>query len=236
MIDANSSKFQQFTYNDEETGITLEYSLFIPEDYDEETSYPLLMYIPDSSASGKSAKEIVEQYYGSNVWVTEEDQEKHPSFVLVPAFSETIVDDNWTTSEQIEIAVNLIESLQAEYSIDSDRLYTTEQSMGCMTSLYLNSKYPDLFAACMFVSGQWDINVLKPLEDSSFFYIVSAGDEKASGGQAEVISMFDADGVSYSYNEWSAKSDDQETLVKQMLEEGNSANMICFEKGTTLSI
>lgn len=55
--------------------------------------------------------------------------------------------------------------------------------MGCMTSLYLNSKYPDLFAASLFVSGQWDISVLRPLEEATFFYITAAGDEKASGGQ-----------------------------------------------------
>ena len=30
-----------------------------------------------------------------------------------------------------------------EYSIETNRLYTTGQSMGCMSSLYLNSKYPD---------------------------------------------------------------------------------------------
>ncbi len=235
IIDANSTKFQQFTYNDEETGLSLEYSLFIPDDYDKEASYPLLMYIPDSTASGKSAKEIVEQYFGSDIWVTEEDQAKHPSFVLVPAFSETVVDDNWNTSEQIETAVNLLESLQNEYSIDSDRLYTTGQSMGCMTSLYLNSKYPDLFAASMFVSGQWDINALAPLEESAFFYIVSAGDSKATNGQTEVMSMFDNDGISYSYNEWSAKDDNQDSYIQQMLEEGNSANMVRFEEGTTLS-
>ena len=201
VIDENSSKFTQLSYNDEKTGITLEYSLYVPENYDENTSYPFIMYIPDSSASGKSAKEIVEQYYGANVWVTDEDQAKHASFVLVPAFSETVVDDNFNVSEQVETAVNLINDLTAKYNIDKNRLYTTGQSMGCMTSLYLNSKYPDMFAASMFVSGQWDISVLKGLEDKKFFYITAGGDAKASGGQDEVKAMFDEDGVKYTYNE-----------------------------------
>ena len=30
---------------------------------------------------------------------------------------------------------------------DKNRVYTTGQSMGCMTSMYLNLKYPNLFAA-----------------------------------------------------------------------------------------
>lgn len=135
-------------------------SLYIPEDYDEDQDYPLLMYIPDASGASKTAKELVEQYYGADIWVTDEEQAKHPSFVLVPAFSEVVVDDGWNTSEEIGAAVNLLDYLTEAYSVDTGRLYTTGQSMGCMTSLYLNSQYPGLFAASLFVSGQWDISVL----------------------------------------------------------------------------
>lgn len=236
VIDANSSKFEQFTFEDGKTGTTLEYSLYIPENYDEKTSYPLIMFIPDSTGAGKSAEAIVEQYYGANVWVTDEDQAKHPSFVLVPAFSETVVKDDWSASEQIETAVNLIASLEEQYNIDSDRLYTTGQSMGCMTSLYLNSKYPDMFAACMFVSGQWDISVLKGLESTKFFYITAGGDTKASGGQDEVKAMFDADGVKYTYGEWDAQlsEEEQSANVEKLLAEGLNANMVRFETGTVL--
>lgn len=234
VIDENASKFEQYSYTDEDTGITIEYSLYIPTDYEEGTEYPMIMYIPDSTGAGKSAEEIVEQYYGADVWVTEEDQAKHPSFVMVPAFSDTVVDDNWNVSEQVEVVVNLIDELQEQYSIDADRLYTTGQSMGCMTSLYLNSRYPDLFAASMFVGGQWDISVLDVLEEQSFFYIVGGGDDKASGGQNEVKQMFDEDNVPYSYSGWSAQEDPdiQNASVEEMLEDGNKANMICFDTGS----
>ena len=86
VLDQNASKFQQFTFTDEETGISFEYSLYVPEDYDASQSYPLIMFIPDSTGAGKSAAEIVQQYYGATVWVTDEEQAKHASFVLVPAF------------------------------------------------------------------------------------------------------------------------------------------------------
>ena len=236
VINEGADKFAQFTFEDEESGISLEYSLYIPEDYDESQEYPMLMYIPDASGASKSAKEIVEQYYGADIWVTDEEQEKHKSFVLVPAFSEIVVDDNWNTSEEIETAVKLINYLTENYSIDTNRLYTTGQSMGCMTSLYLNSKYPDLFAASLFVSGQWDISQLKPLENQKFFYITAGGDEKASGGQDEVKEMFDADGISYSYGTWSAQDteDEQSTAAEALIAMGYDANMIRFETGTVL--
>mgnify|MGYP002868436110 CR=1 FL=1 len=61
----------------------------IPEDYDEDTEYPLVMYIPDSSGADLSSEEIASQYYGAAVWASEEEQQKHPAFVLVPAYTGT---------------------------------------------------------------------------------------------------------------------------------------------------
>ena len=177
VLDENASKFEQFSYTDSELGITLEYSLYIPQGYDESTEYPLIMFIPDSTGAGLSSQEIVENYYGAAVWASDEDQEKHPSFVLVPAYTGTVTDDNWNASSQLDATVSLIHYLVQEYSIDENRLYTTGQSMGCMSSLYLNSTYPDLFAASLYVSGQWDISVLSVLEDQKFFYIEPTGEK-----------------------------------------------------------
>lgn len=234
VLDENAGKFQQFSFADPDTGYELAYSLYIPEDYDGTQEYPMILFIPDSTGAGKTAKQIVEQYYGAVVWATEEDQAKHPSFVLVPAFSETVVDDNWNASAQVETAVKLISQLQKDYAIDENRLYTTGQSMGCMTSLYLNSKYPDLFAASLFVSGQWDVSVLKPLEGESFFYITAGGDSKASGGQDEVMTMLDADGVAYSYGRWNAQdsAEEQADAVEELLAQELPINMIRFETGS----
>ena len=228
-IEEAADKFIQDIYKDEETGIELEYSLYIPENYSENEQYPMIMFIPDSTGSGLSAQDIVSRYYGAAVWATDEDQAKHPSFVFVPAFSETVVDDNWNTSDQIETAVKAISYLTEQYNIDTNRLYTTGQSMGCMTSLYLNSIYPDMFAASLFVSGQWDINVLKGLENETFFYITSAGDSKASGGQSEVMSMFDEDGISYTFGTWNCKDEDQNEKAQELISQELPANMILFE-------
>jgi len=236
IMENGAAKFEQYFFNDAESGISLEYSLFVPDDYSEDVKYPFIMYIPDSTGANKSAKEIVEQYYGADIWVTDEEQSKHKSFVLVPAYTEIAVDDNWSVSDQVDVTVRLIQELASQYSIDKNRIYTTGQSMGCMISLYLNSRYPDLFAASLFVSGQWDITVLKGLENEKFFYITAGGDTKASGGQDEIKAMFDADGVSYSYGTWNAQNtvEEQNLATESLIKEGLSANMIRFETGSVL--
>ena len=63
VIDEAKEKFIQSFFTDGEKQITLEYSLFIPENLDYSKKYPLVMYIPDASGASKNAKELVEQYF-----------------------------------------------------------------------------------------------------------------------------------------------------------------------------
>lgn len=237
MIEKIVPKYRLLTYDDAETGTSLQYYLFVPEDYDASQNYPLIQFIPDSSVVGREAEAVLTQGWGGLIWATEEEQAKHASFVVVPVFTETIVDDNFNHSQQIDVAVRLLQSLTEEYSIDTNRLYTTGQSMGGMTSFYMNVTWPNLFAASLYVGSQWDVNVLNAIEDDTFFYVVSAGDPKASAGQSELMGLFDSDGVSYSAAEWSAQddADAQNAAVAAMLSEGNSANFVTFTLGTTLA-
>ena len=233
MIAEVTPKFQLMTY--EEDGTTLQYQLYIPENYDPAQSYPLIQFIPDSSVVGKGTDAVLTQGWGGLIWATEAEQAKHPAFVVVPVFTETIVTDNGDHSDQIDLAMRMLESLIEEYSINKSRIYTTGQSMGGMTSFYLSTAYPAFFAAYLFVGSQWDVSVLKGLEEKPFFYIVSAGDPKASAGQAELLEMFDADGASYSHSEWGAQDEGQSEMVKAILSKRNSANFVTFTEGTTLA-
>lgn len=237
ILDEVQEKFQLLTFTDPETGFEMQYELFVPEDYSEENRYPMIMFIPDSRAAGREPAFSLTIGWGGVVWATAQEQAKNPCFVLIPVFTETVVDDNFNTSDQIDTAVRLITSLTQTYAIDTDRLYTTGQSMGGMTSFHLNVKYPDLFAASLFVGSQWNNDILDVLEGDRFFYIVSAGDDKASTGQSGLMAVFDRDGVPYTHAEWSAQDDagTQETAVQALIDEGLSANFVTFTKGTTVA-
>ena len=237
MIADVAPKFRLLTYEDAETGTSLQYQLDIPENYDETGSYPLIQFIPDSSVVGRSADYVLNQGWGGLIWAAEEEQAKHPAFVVVPVFTETVVDDDFNHSGQIDVAMRLLQSLTETYAIDTSRIYTTGQSMGGMTSFHLSIEYPGFFVAYLFVGSQWDTGLLSGLEQENFFYIVSAGDPKASAGQAELLALFDADGAAYSHSEWSAQDDaeTQKAAVAAMLAEGSSANFVTFTLGTTLA-
>ena len=237
MIAETASKFHLMTYEDAETGTSLQYQLYVPENYDASQSYPMIQFIPDSSVVGKGTDAVLTQGWGGLIWATEAEQEKHAAFVVVPVFTETIVDDSNNHSSQIDVAMRMLQSLTETYSIDTNRIYTTGQSMGGMTSFYESIAYPDFFAAYLFVGSQWDASQLSGLEQKPFFYIVAAGDPKASAGQAELLAVFNADGAAYSHSEWSAQdaADEQNAAVSVMLSEGNNANFVTFTEGSTLA-
>ena len=126
--------------------------------------------------------------------------------------------------------MRLLQSLMETWSIDTGRIYTTGQSMGGMTSFYESIAYPDFFAASLFVGSQWDTARLSGLEEKPFFYIVSAGDPKASAGQSALLTVFDSDNAAYSHAEWGAQedADSQNSQVEnlpleELLEEGQTA-------------
>ena len=237
MIAEVAPRFQLLTYEDAETGTSLQYQLYIPENYDESQSYPMIQFIPDASAVGRGTDYVLTQGWGGLIWASEEEQAKHPAFVVVPVFTETVVDDSFNHSGQIDVAMRLLQSLTETYSIDTDRIYTTGQSMGGMTSFHLSIAYPDFFAAYLFVGSQWNTSLLSGLEQKNFFYVVSAGDPKASAGQAELLALFDTDGAACSHSEWSAQDDaeNQNAAVAAMLAEENNANFVTFTLGTTLA-
>lgn len=237
ILDEVQDQYQLLTFTDPDTGFEMQYELFVPENYDAAESYPMILFIPDSRAAGREPEFSLTIGWGGVIWATAKEQAKHPCFVLIPIFTETIVDDNFNTSSQIDVAVNLIYDLCDTYSIDTERLYTTGQSMGGMTSFHLNVAYPDLFAASLFVGSQWNNEILDVLEEDKFFYIVSAGDDKASTGQTGLMAVFDADGVPYTHQEWSAQEerDRQNASIEAMIAEGLNANFVTFTKGTTVA-
>lgn len=236
--DEVAPKFKKLVYKDEVTGREMNYNLYIPKNYDQNKHYPLVQFIADASTVGKGIEAPLKQGYGGIIWATDESQAQNPSFVLVPSFEgpQWPVNDDWQTSEEVEIAYRLLNNIINTYSIDQDSIYTTGQSMGGMISFYLNATHPNLFAASIFVGSQWDINVLSPLTDATFFYIVSAGDEKASKGMQQVGEMLSQHGIIYGLTSFSARLPqlEQDQKVETLINQGYHINFVQFDKGTVI--
>ncbi len=229
-------QFKQLCFADVQTGRSLPYNLFVPKDYDGSKQYPLVLYMSDLSTVGDDVQRPLTQGWGGLIWATEAEQAKHPAFVLVPAYTKQAVDDNWSTSDEVEMTIRLLEQVCSDYSIDRLRLYTTGQSMGGMMSFYFNIHHPHLFAASIFVGSQWDTSKMAPFIGNKFFYIVAGGDDKASKGMSDLGKVLACQGVVPAKGQWNAKLPvtEQNDSVRTMLAKGNDINFITFTKGSVL--
>ena len=186
-------KFKTLTFSDDVTGLSISYSIYIPENCGKLSDCPVVFFMADGSSAGKEPSFSQTQGLGALVWCRDD------CVVIVPSFPSVVLDDHngFVESEYVELAGRFVKWAVRNYGLNERRMYATGQSMGCMTWLVLAARYPDLFTACMFVSGQWDINALKGLLSQKFVYAASLGDDKASAGQNEVISMFRNEGAEF---------------------------------------
>ncbi len=230
------SRFDQLVYDDEQTGSSITYNLYLPEGYGASSSYPMVVFIADSSCTGNDASRSLKQGRGALVWACEEWQSVYPTIVAVPTYPVTILDDHgsYTETEYVELTKRFVDYMKENYAVDKERVYGTGQSMGCMTSLILAAKYPDLYAACMFVDGQWDITALAELEDQTFVYFAAEDDSNAFNGAKEVMEMFDRDGVSYKYERWDGNwsADELSAAALQLFTSDEDRYFISWKTGT----
>ena len=229
-------KFKQFTFSDSQTGKTMEYNLLVPEGADAGEKLPLVLFMADASTVGKEVTAPLTQGYGALEFASDRDQQLHPSFVLVPQYTDWAVQDDWSTTDEVEMTIRLLDAVCKEYNVDTSRLYTTGQSMGGMMSFYFNITHPDLFAASLFVSSQWDTSKMQDFGKKHFFYIVAGGDQKASGGMQDLTKVLRENEARIESASWSAKlpAEQQERMAKELISRGSGINFIKWETGSVL--
>ena len=165
--------YEVHTYTDP-SAMSMTYYLFVPDDYNPEQSYPLVLLLHGGgeSANPKATPEqnstlLLEQYY-SQVWISSAIQEKWPAFILIPQIvapgrwvNVPAVTGSYTLSAQpsdsLRMAKEIADMLQREYQgIDPNRLYVTGLSMGGYGTWEAIERWPGYFAAAAPLAGAGD--------------------------------------------------------------------------------
>lgn len=225
--------FQQLTFDDPETGKSLRYNLYVPQNQGDKP-LPLVLFMHDAGVTSEFHRATLLQGLGAISWASPEDQAKRPCFVLAPQFDEIIVDDKSQASSMLETTIHLIEALRKQYNIDGNRLYATGQSGGCMMTIAMNIKYPDLFAACFLVAGQWNPELVAPLAKKKLWILVSADDLGAFPGENAITEKLAQEGAKISRDIWDARwnADEYRFAYDKIVAQGNPINYTVFAKDT----
>ncbi|MDD7201822.1 MAG: alpha/beta hydrolase-fold protein [Sphaerochaetaceae bacterium] len=229
--------FARGSYTDEETGLTVPYNIYLPSDYDASKSYPMVVFIGDATTAGTDMDYPLTQGWGGLVWAG--GNQDDGCIILNPVYPDVVIDDHdaYTVTDYVNLTPRLIAAVAGMYSVDMDRIYGTGQSMGAMTTLYLASNYPDLYAAVLIVDGQWPVDQLPEVASQRIIYVAAGGDEKAAAGQEELKQYLTEKGVTYGEISDVDAQADRATLndqVQAMLDEGNAINFITWASGTVM--
>jgi predicted peptidase len=122
----------------------LSYLLFLPAQYETNRAarWPLILYLHGGSLRGTDIESMRKLGLPHKL-------ESEPNFPFVVVSPQCSPGEIWT---DVDALTALINRVQANYRIDSDRIYLTGHSMGGRGALYLAYRLPHRFAAVLALS------------------------------------------------------------------------------------
>lgn len=152
----------------------IHYSYYLPDGYDANRSYPLMMTMPgyDMMWFGENSSGSNLDWRGFRCW-TELDEE----IIVVSA---QLTDWGEKSARQ---AIELTEYFIKNFSVDRDRVYAAGYSAGGETMSRAVSMRPDLYAAYLHGASQWDGTFDPVAENGVAVYIFMAENDEYYGSQ-----------------------------------------------------
>ena len=144
------------------------YRLCVPVGYDAKQSYPLVLFLHGAGERGTDNNSHLTANRGATLWAEFATQQKYPCFVLAPQCGENKqwVNTPWSkgsygqdtipVSEQLSMALDILDSLKREFHINPSKVYVTGISMGGYGTWDLITRFPSRFAAAIPVCGAGD--------------------------------------------------------------------------------
>lgn len=148
--------------------LEIEYLLYLPEDYEKQQKWPLILFLHGAGQRGNDLEEV--KVHGLPKLI---EQGKDFPFVIVsPQCSEW----RWWP-DKLEVLIALLGQIEADYNIDTDRVYLTGLSMGGYGSWAMAYEYPHRFAAVAPICGGLDPVLADKFKDMPVWAFHGAKDQ-----------------------------------------------------------
>lgn len=170
----------------------IHYSYYLPEDYDSDKKYPMMVTMPgyDMMWFGEKSSENNLKWSGFTAWTEFEED-----MIVVSA---QLTDWAETSAKQ---AIELTEYFVDNFSVDKKRIYAAGYSAGGETMSQAVSLRPDLYAAYLHGASQWDGTFAPIAENKVAVYIYMAksdeyyGSQKAQNAYDGLFSAYEESGL-----------------------------------------
>ena len=185
-----------------ENGIELPYQIYMPNNYDKNKDYPMILQMHSAGVKNDDGSQI---YAGEAKFLRNLEKSKYKDDVIVispccPEGEKWIPAKTWkeitydfvnTRPEPYMVAVTeLFAAARGKLSVDESRLYVYGMSMGGFATWDLLARNPDLFAAAIPVAGAGDPSVVSKLSKTAIWMFHGAEDPTVPCDSSQA--MYDA--------------------------------------------
>lgn len=168
--DTTAFKAETFTSSADHV---LPYRILYPDGFKKGKKYPIVLFLHGAGERGND--NMSQLIHGSKLFADPANRKKFPAIVVFP---QCMRESYWSSVEvdrtqtpftlsfdytkpitlPLQAAIELLQHLIAQGSVDQSRVYISGLSMGGMGTFEAVYRYPELFAAAMPICGGADVN------------------------------------------------------------------------------
>ncbi len=172
-------KTKSLSFGSKEFSRKLLYRLYVPEvKLNSDSKYPIVLILHGGNERGSDNKRQIE--FIANTFLSRKVQKQHPSFVVIPqcpqgtqwvntGFVKTPFghynQSQIVESEEMQLVIKTMNQIVSEYPVDISKIYVIGFSMGSTGTWDIITRYPDIFAAAVPISGLSDLSTSHKMKD-----------------------------------------------------------------------
>ncbi|MFT3902841.1 MAG: prolyl oligopeptidase family serine peptidase [Niabella sp.] len=185
------SQFQKFWFAQSKE--TLPYRILLPENYNPQQKYPLVLFLHGSGESGNDNE--LQLVHGARLFLDEQNRKQYPAIVVFPQNAlnsswsnmQTVSDEKGersfyfvpggTPSTSMRLLTSLVDNLFKQYKIRRDQVYVMGLSMGGMGTFEIVNRMPGMFAAAVPICGGASTATAANLKGTAWWVFHGAKDD-----------------------------------------------------------
>lgn len=204
---------QTFEYRSHKNSAIADYSmpyrLFVPNDYNPDKAYPLVLFLHGAGERGTDNNAQLTANKGATLWAENQNQAAYPCFVVAPQCpaEKQWVNTNWSygsystdeipISTELKMVKDIIDTIGIKYNIDPEKLFVTGLSMGGYGTWDIIMRFPGMFRAAVPICGAGDPSKASLLKNLTLRVFHSSDDGVVPvSGSRDMVNAINAIGPS----------------------------------------
>jgi predicted peptidase len=230
IIENTRKKFTNTNYVDPKTWLEIKYNLYVPEEYSEKKSFPLVIFLSDETDIWNWTDAPILNWIWWDIRATTENQKNFPCIIIVPNFEDDII--NLDTKEKkafFDIFSNMLSSLTNEYYINPQKIFWVWQWEWASVLMKYANENPNYFNSLLLINWWLSINNAEKIWNSRFIYFETDDYYPDYANFTKLKEYLEENKIDYTYeSDYSLIKDGEESLINYDWSTLKDKNMIKY--------